>query len=194
MRTMILFGSPRKKGNTFSLLRPFIDELEKNGSDVELLDVYESDIAGCKACFGCQKDKDRVYCIINDDMQPVLKAMEEADLIVVAAPIHSFGLPGPVKTAFDRSIYPFLKYYGDDPFGPSHFEGKTLAVITTCGYPVEKATPMLDDSMRLIAKHCKLNYAGMLAERQRSYRDEFMTEEKEAHAREFARKTIDMIG
>ena len=193
MRTLILFGSPRKRGNTITLLRPFIDELEKNGSDVELLDVYESDIAGCKACFGCQKDKDRVYCIINDDMQPVLKAMEEADLIVVAAPIHSFGLPGPVKTAFDRSIYPFLKYYGDDPFGPSHFEGKTLAVITTCGYPVEVATPMLDESMRLISKHAKMRYAGLLAERQRSYKDVFMTEEKEARAREFARKVIDMI-
>ena len=66
--------------------------------------------------------------------------------------------------------------------------------ISRRGYPLEVATPMLDESMRLIAKHCKLNYAGMLAERQRSYRDEFMTEEKEAHAREFARKTIDMIG
>ena len=154
MKTMILFGSPRKKGNTISLLRPFLDELKKAGSEIEFFDVYESDIAGCRACFGCQKDKDRVYCVINDDMQPVLKAMEAADLIVIAAPIHSFGLPGPVKTAFDRTIYPFLKYYGDDPFGPSHFEGKALAIVTTCGYPVEKATPMLEESMKLISKHC----------------------------------------
>ena len=190
MKTMILFGSPRKNGNTISLLLPFLDELEKAGSGIEFFDVYESDIAACRACFGCQKDKDRVYCVINDDMQPVLKAMEAADLIVIAAPIHSFGLPGPVKTAFDRTIYPFLKYYGDDPFGPSHFEGKALAIVTTCGYPVEKATPMLEESMKLISKHCKLNYAGMLAERQRSYKDVFMTEEKEARAREFARRLL----
>lgn len=59
MKTMILFGSPRKKGNTISLLRPFLDELKKAGSEIEFFDVYESDIAGCRACFGCQKDKKR---------------------------------------------------------------------------------------------------------------------------------------
>ena len=62
--------------------------------------------------------------------------------------------------------------------------------ISRRGYPLEVATPMLDESMRLIAKHGRMRYAGILAERQRSYKETFMTEEKEARAREFAKELL----
>ncbi len=188
MKATIIFGSPRKKGNTMSLLIPFMDELEKAGVSIDFYDVYEKDIAGCRVCKACQKDKTRAYCVIADDMTPVLESIAGSDLLIVAAPVYSFGLPGPVKTAFDRCIYPFLKYYGDDLSGPSLFEGKTLALIMTSGYPVDMATGMIDESMRLIAKHSKLAYKGVYGERQRSYSERFMDEEKEARARRFARE------
>lgn len=187
MLATIIFGSPRKSGNTASLLRPFLDELEKAGVETALFDVYEKNISGCRVCMQCQKDKTRAYCAIEDDMQPIIGSISQSDLIILAAPVYGFGLPGPVKTAWDRCIYPFSKYYGGDPHGPSLMEGKKLALFTTCAYPVDKATGALEESLRLIAKHLRLEYAGMLAERQRSYRDEFPSPEQKEHAREFAR-------
>ena len=44
LKFTIIFGSPRKQGNTASLLVPFIDELEKNGVEVDYFDVYEQNI------------------------------------------------------------------------------------------------------------------------------------------------------
>lgn len=186
MKFTIIFGSPRKQGNTASLLKVFREELEKKGAATELYDVYEKNISGCRACLGCQADKSRAYCVVGDDMQPIIESIAACDVLVVAAPIYCWGLPGPVKTAFDRLIYSFCKYYGDDPHGPSIFEGKKLALLTTCGYPPEKGADLYEQSMKRIAKHCRLAYAGMLAERHRNLKEPFMNAEKEENARAFA--------
>ena len=123
-------------------------------------------------------------------MQPIISSVAECDVLVIAAPIYCWGIPGPVKTVFDRFIYAFCKYYGDDPHGPALLKGKKLALITTCGYPVEKGTDLYEESMKRIAKHCKLSYAGMLAERQRNLKESFMDEEKKLHAISFAKQLI----
>ena len=190
MKVTVVFGSPRKQGNTASLLQPFMEELKCSGVEIELFDVYEKNIAGCRACLQCQKDKTRACCVLDDDMQPILASVSTADILVVAAPIYCWGLPGPVKTVFDRLIYSFCKYYGDDPFGPALLAGKKLALVTTCGYPVEKGADLYEESMKRIAKHCKLQYAGMLAERQRNLKEPFMNSEKEEHARAFAKSLL----
>lgn len=187
MKTTIVYGSPRKKGNTASLLTPFMDELEKGGAQIDYFDVYEKKIAGCRVCLGCQKDTQHAVCVIRDDFQPILHSMESADLIVYAAPIYAWAAPAPVKAVIDRSIYSFCKYYGDDPHGPSMYEGKRLALLTTCGYPVEKGADLFEQMMKRYCRHCRLEYAGMLAERQRNLKEPFMDEEKEQHARDFAR-------
>ena len=190
MKVTVIFGSPRKNGNTASLLAPFMDELKNNGAEIEFFDVYEKNIAGCRACLGCQADKTRAYCVVDDDMQPILKSVSESDMFVIAAPVYCWGMPGPVKTAFDRLIYAFCKYYGDDPFGPALLQGKKMALITTCGYPVDKGADLYEETMKRGAKHCKYEYAGMLAERQRNLKEPFMNAEKEEHARAFARALI----
>ena len=190
MKVTVVFGSPRKNGNTASLLAPFVEELRNSGAETEIFDVYEKNIAGCRACLQCQKDKTKAYCVVEDDMQPIISSVAECDVLVIAAPIYCWGIPGPVKTVFDRFIYAFCKYYGDDPHGPALLKGKKLALITTCGYPVEKGTDLYEESMKRIAKHCKLSYVGMLAERQRNLKEAFMDEEKKLDAISFAKQLI----
>jgi len=190
MKVLILFGSPRKKGNTASLLSPFMDELKKCGADVAYHDVYEKNIAGCRACLGCQHNKGEICCVVKDDMQPILTELKDTDLIVLAAPVYLWAAPAPVKAVMDRMVYSACKYYGNDPFGPALLQDKKLAILTTCGYPVEKAADLYEESVKRFAKHCKISYSGMLAERQRNLKEPFMNEEKEANARRFAAQLI----
>lgn len=190
MKFTIIFGSPRKNGNTAALLEPFMDELKAHGVEMDYFDVYEKNIAGCKACLACQHDKTKVSCVIWDDMQPVLASMAEADVVVFAAPVYIWSAPAPVKAVMDRSVYSTCKYYGDDPHGPALFKGKRVALITTCGYPVEKGADMFEDQMKRYCKHCGMTYAGMLAERQRNLKEQFMDSEKEMHARLFAKALL----
>lgn len=189
MKVLIIFGSPRKEGNTASLLSPFMDELEKLGAETELIDVYEKNISGCRVCFECQKEE-RLYCVIDDDMQPVYRAVEEADLVVIAAPVYIWSVPAPVKAVLDRLAYASCRYYGENPSGASYLKGRKFAVLTTHGYPREKATDLLDEEMKRFCKHCYAEYMGIHSERQRSYKEKFMDEEKAMDARDFARRLV----
>lgn len=185
----ILFGSPRKEGNTAHLLVPFIEQLEADGAVVTEVDLYDKEISGCMACRTCQKDWTRFGCPIKDDMQEVFDIVLEAELIVLATPIYSWFCTAPMKAALDRLVYGMNKIYGEEP-GPSLWEGKDLALICTSGYRPEKAADLLTTGMKRYCKHSKLNYRGLLGERHKSYKLPFMDDEKAEHARNFAKELL----
>jgi multimeric flavodoxin WrbA len=49
--------------------------------------------------------------MFTDDMQKVFKEIEQADRIVLAAPVHFMGLPSQVKTMIDRAQSLWVKKY-----------------------------------------------------------------------------------
>ncbi len=99
MKTLILNGSPRKNGDTISLLK----ELKKKliGEILEI-DVYFSNIKPCIDCRACQKKKG---CTINDDMHKVYS--DDFDNVVIASPIYMSNLTAPLIGLASR----FQAYY-----------------------------------------------------------------------------------
>jgi putative NADPH-quinone reductase len=89
----------------------------------------------------------------------------------------------------DRLVYAMNKYYGDER-GPSLWKGKTMALITTCGYRPEKGADLFEEGMKRYCRHSGLMYAGMLCERHLGYNTVFMDDEKRRHAEEFAGRVI----
>lgn len=191
MRVCILMGSPRKKGNTFELLRPFMDELKEKNCDYKLLWLYDKNILPCRACRVCQDNRSAFGCPQQDDMQEIFDGVLDCDLLVLATPIYAWYCTAPMKAALDRLVYGMNKYYGKEK-GPSLWAGKRLALITTCGYPPEKGADLWEAGMIRYCRHSGLQYAGMLVERHLGYESVFMDDEKELHAREFARQLMQM--
>ena len=56
---------------------------------------------GCQGCGGC-KTKSQT-CILEDDLTPVLQAVRDADLLVLASPVYFGDLSGQLKCFFDRT-------------------------------------------------------------------------------------------
>ena len=185
MKICILMGSPRKNGNTASLLKPFISEMEKNGHSCNLIWLYDKNIQPCTACRICQRDFTMFGCYQKDDAQEIFECVLASDLLILATPIYSWYCTPPMKAVLDRFVYGMNKYYGDEK-GPALWEGKKVALITTCGYRPEKGADLWEAGMKRYCKHSKLLYAGMLCERDLGYHDVFMSEEKMQHALEFA--------
>ena len=193
MKALILMGSPRKEGNTAALAAPFVDELKKAGAECTIFDVYDMDLRPCVACRTCQTDWTIFGCPQDDDMQQIFDAAMEADLIVAASPIYSWYCTPPTKNVLDRLVYGMNKYYGEE-MGPSIWKGKKMALISTCGYPVEKGADLWEEGMKRYAKHSRLQYVGMVCERQRNYGEQFMDAEKEAKMRAFAAQCMEACG
>jgi len=97
MEVAILMGSPRKKGNTFALLQPFIEALAKNEVQSSLTWLYDKEIKGCIACRSCQKDWTTFGCSIQDDMQEIFNTILRVDLVLLATPIYSWYCTAPMK-------------------------------------------------------------------------------------------------
>jgi multimeric flavodoxin WrbA len=189
MKFCILMGSPRKNGNTASLLEPFIEELEKNGATVEYIDLYSKNINPCIACRKCQNIMDSFGCSQHDDMQEIFQSVLDSDCIVLATPIYSWYCTPPMKAMLDRLVYGMNKFFGDIK-GPSLWEGKKCAIITTCGYKVENGADLFEQGIIRYCKHSHLNYIGMLAVRDKGYNTTFISKEKIEQSKDFAMELV----
>jgi len=100
MKIAILNGSP-KVGNTSAMVDAFRKGAESVGHEVEVLHVGKMNIAGCLACEYCH-GKGEGECIQKDDMEKVMPAYRDADMIVFASPIYYSGLTSQVLAATQR--------------------------------------------------------------------------------------------
>ncbi|WP_158591036.1 flavodoxin family protein [Acutalibacter sp. 1XD8-33] len=98
MKVLLLNASPKKTGATQEILRTVEEALPKAtcGELVCLGDYQVQYCLGCKTCYqsGC--------CVHQDDMPVLLDKMDEADVLVIAAPSYWADVPGQLKVFIDR--------------------------------------------------------------------------------------------
>ena len=192
MNVLVLMGSPRKEGNTAALLQPFCEELSAGGAKVETVWLYEKDIRPCLACRTCQRDWSIFGCPQKDDGLELFEKVLRCDLLALATPIYAWYCTPPMKALLDRLVYGMNKFYGEEK-GPSLWQGKAVALLTTCGYRPEKGSDLLEEGLRRYCKHSGLRWLGSHAERHLGYGTVFMDGEKEARTRAFARSLLQQI-
>jgi arsenite transporter/arsenate reductase (thioredoxin) len=133
MLALGLQGSPRKNGNTSYLLSAFMNELEKSGAQIKVIEADKKNIIPCKEYSVCEK---KGFCPINDDMNPeIYPLLRQADVIVVATPIFFYGAPAQLKALIDRSQALWARRYKlklNDP-GQKYRRGFLLALGATRG-------------------------------------------------------------
>jgi multimeric flavodoxin WrbA len=122
LKTVILFGSPRKDGNTILLAKAVSETLKARGGNVRMLYLNDMNIRPCQGCYACLKDGS---CRMNDDMKDIRKYVLESDLIVYASPVYWFGPSGQLKVAMDRSIA-----FMDEEYN-SRIKGKKVITLMT---------------------------------------------------------------
>jgi len=193
MKFCILMGSPRKNGNTMSLLKPFVETIEAGGHESDIIHLYNKKIEPCLACRRCQEDFTKFGCVQNDDMQEIFDKVLGADVVIWATPIYSWYCTAPMKAVLDRLVYGMNKYYGEEK-GPALWAGKKHALLITCGYPPEKGADLFEQGMIRYFKHSRLLYLGALKVHDEGYNFDFMTDEKADATRAFAQTLLGARG
>lgn len=160
MKFTVIQGSFRAKGNTESLLGSFQDVLEKAGHVYERFDLREMQLEACTACWNCQNVFDGHGCTKNDDILQIFNSVLSSDAIILATPIYSWYCTPPMKMVLDRLVYMMNKYYGKER-GPCLWKGKSIGIITTCGYDLEFGAGVFEEGIRRYAMHSNLEFKGM---------------------------------
>jgi multimeric flavodoxin WrbA len=192
MKICILMGSYRLEGNTAALLRPFIAELERLGAEVDCIPTALLRIEPCTACWQCQNRFDGPGCSKDDDMGAIFASVLSCDCLVFATPVYSWYCTPSLKAVLDRLVYSMNKYYGEVE-GPCLWEGKFMALVTTCGYEIEHGAGVLEEGLRRYAAHSRLTYLGKLAVRDVDGIQYFTNDAAVGAAREFARTVFQAV-
>ena len=100
MKIAVFNGSPRKE-NTSAMIQAFREGAEAAGHEVEEYHVGRMKISGCLGCMYCHT-KGGGTCIQKDDLEKIMPAYQEADMIVFASPIYYFTMTAQMEAAIQR--------------------------------------------------------------------------------------------
>lgn len=157
MRILTIFGSPRKRGNTHSVLCQF-EALAARQHTVERITVVDHNIHGCLGCQKCQKVMDRPGCVQKDDAPALLERILAADLLVYASPLYAWDFTAQMKALFDRHFC--LIKWNSDPI-ISLMQDKQAALFVTCGDAIEDNADVIQTVFRRQMGVCRIEVRGI---------------------------------
>lgn len=100
IKVLGLAGSPRRGGNTETLLDTFLEGAAAAGADVEKLAVSDLQVDAAVDPGSCWEEG---RCLAEDDYRELCEKMIAADVIVVSAPLYFANVPAQLKLVVDRS-------------------------------------------------------------------------------------------
>lgn len=127
----IINGSPRKNWNTYKMCESFANGVKDAGGSAEIINLYDIDFKGCRACFACKlkNGKNNGFCSYPDGLKDILNKVSLADGICLATPIYFGDVSGVMKMFLERLVYPFVKF--DKQYTPIPPKKLKTAVIYT---------------------------------------------------------------
>ncbi|AHF10468.1 flavodoxin family protein [Dehalobacter restrictus] len=100
MKVLGISGSPRKGGNTETLLDEALAGAHEAGAETEKIILSTCRYQSCLSCGACEKAG---ICIQKDDMQGIYGKIALADVMIFASPMYFYTVSGWAKSAIDRS-------------------------------------------------------------------------------------------
>ena len=130
MKTLIFNGSPRRNGDTVSLLKHLIAQLP---GEYKIVDAYRANISPCLDCRYCKK---RSGCAIQDGMQEVYEYLKDCDNVLIASPVYFSELTGPMLSVGSRlQTYFCGRFFRKEESGLTPKKGAVLLVGGGDGKP-----------------------------------------------------------
>ncbi len=105
VKALLVNGSPRAKGCTYTALTELKKTLEAQGIEVELIHVGNKDVRGCIACRKCATTG---KCVFDDIVNEVAPKLAEADAFVIGAPVYFASPTGGAVAFMDRLFFSTL--------------------------------------------------------------------------------------
>ena len=122
MKLLVFNGSPRKSV----------------GAEVEKHHIVDLDIGGCRGCFNCWWVTPG-KCLQRDDMDKILPAILEADVILLGTPIYGRNVTHYLQKLMERTFVfslPEMVSHNGETRHPGRISRiPPLVLVATCGFP-----------------------------------------------------------
>ena len=119
MKVLLVNGSTREKGCTFTALSEVAKILNEENIETEMFWIGNDPVYGCIACQSCSREG---KCIYDDVSNVLAQKMQEADGIIIGSPVYYAIINGSLAAALDKAFYQ----------NSSAYENKVAAAVVSC--------------------------------------------------------------
>lgn len=102
MKVLLVNGSPRPRGCTYTALAAVASALEAEGIGTEIMHLGNQPLAGCLGCNACVPTG---RCFMNDAVNVFLDKAGDFDGYVFGSPVHFASATGAITSFMDRVFY-----------------------------------------------------------------------------------------
>lgn len=131
MHVMAINGSPRKKGNTSTLIQAVLQGAQAAGAETSEAHLHTMDMKGCMGCLSCRKVHG--ICAQKDALSPFLEGMKTCDAVVIGCPIYMYRICGQMKLFVDRCYSLYAPKESGFGYNPVVTPGKRFALVISQG-------------------------------------------------------------
>ncbi len=119
MKVILVNGSPKEKGCTYTALCEAEKALNANGVETEIFWLGKDAVAGCIGCGACFKTG---KCFRGDCVVDFVEKAKDADGFIFGSPVHYAAASGALTSFMDRAFYS----------GGQFLRGKPAAAVVSC--------------------------------------------------------------
>jgi len=124
MRVILVNGSPKKEGCTFTALSEVEKALQAESIQTQIFQLSDyGAIEGCRDCRYCHKNEG--YCIVGDFVNDFIALAKEADGFIFGTPVYYASASGQITSFMDRVFFSNFR-------NGNTFRGKPVAAIASC--------------------------------------------------------------
>ena len=138
MKTVIINGQ-NHKGSTYHIGKLLVDKIGGEVTEFFLPRDFSDYSIGCAQCFSVAADK----CPHFEKQQPILKAMDEADLIILTSPVYVYHVTAPMKNFLDHQGHRWMVHRPR----PEMFHKQAVCISTAAGAGMKSTNKDMQDSL-----------------------------------------------
>lgn len=110
MKVILVNGSPKEKGCTYTALKEVETALNKNEIETEIFWLGNKPVSGCIGCGSCLKTG---KCFVEDKVNEFLEKVPTTDGFVFGTPVHFAASSGMLSSFMDRVFYGRRKLFSN---------------------------------------------------------------------------------
>lgn len=138
MKTVIVHGQSHQ-GSTYHIAHSLAEKVGGEITEFFLPKDFGDHCVGCTSCF----IKGEEHCPHYSRLAPITKALDEADLIILASPVYVFHATGSMKDFLDHLGYRWMAHRPEERM----FRKQAVCISTAAGMGTKSANKDMADSL-----------------------------------------------
>ena len=147
MKVLLLNGSCKANGSTYTALSEVAKVLENNGIETEIFQIGANHV---RDCIGCGQCAGKYRCIFDDDaVNEFIDKAKQADGFVFGSPTYYAHADGRILCFLDRAFYAGKRWFSHKPaamLAVARRAGTTAAIDTLNKYATIAEMPLVSST------------------------------------------------